>query len=423
MLNLFTKTTPWMVATLLAASVAISAQDKDSTRSRSQKGSYEQGHEIQRGQLMAGYNAPAGYDVRGSWDVFASGSFLYWQGREDNLELGVISSGSPVGVPATPVQGPYVPFNPTAGTFTTTSVSARVANPNFSYGPGFKVALGVNLEYDNWDFVAEYTWFHKTSRSSADISNRCNLPVTSWLFPNRVMPVGLTGRNDSEHAYTSASQKWRLKLDFLDLSLGRSYYNGTRLTFRPFFGARGAWIRQKLKTTYNEQITVADVATVAIVGSNPLFSQTQTGRTISWGLGPRLGFESNWMVGCGFRLVGNANADVLYTRYNVTSRATLTSEAFSTGELPTLITGSSSANLRQKHIDLLRPHVDVEMGLGWGSYFDNNNWHVDLSATYGYQVFWDQNMFRFFTDSWNRSFDPNGNLYVHGLTFTARFDF
>jgi hypothetical protein len=85
---------------------------------------------------------------------------------------------------------------------------------------------------------------------------------------------------------------------------------------------------------------------------------------------------------------------------------------------------TTNASVSQE-IDYLRTHLDLEMGFGWGTYFDDNNWHVDLSAVYGFQVFWDQNMFREFSNSTMqaKSFAPNGNLYVHGLTLSARFDF
>ena len=67
--------------------------------------------------------------------------------------------------------------------------------------------------------------------------------------------------------------------------------------------------------------------------------------------------------------------------------------------------------------------MDVELGLGWGSYFDCNNWHVDVTAGYGFQVFFDQNMFRNFNEGHLVQNLPNGNLNVHGLTATIRLDF
>jgi hypothetical protein len=419
MLNLFSKTTSWMVASLLATTVAIAAQDNNNTKGRPQK-SYEQGHEVQKNQLMPAYNAPANIEVRGSWDVYATGSFLYWQAREDNLELGIATNGDP-----SLTGGPFIAINPTLAP-TNFDTSGEVANSDFSWGPGFKFGLGMNLDYDNWDAYAEYTWFHKTSNTSFPSTNddecECECePFTDYIFPTRFIPVSMTadcGCSDSVKGYKFASETWNVKLDFLDVSLARSYYLGTKLSVRPFFGARGAWIRQTLTTNFNEQGVNNGTAIVSV----PELYAIHSAKTRSWGVGPRAGFDSNWMLGYGFRLIGDVSADVLYTRYHINNKSVLHTSYITVNPVSTI--GTATGRVSQEHIDMLRPHTDFEMGFGWGSYFDNSNWHVDLLATYGYQVFWDQNMFRMFTDTVSaHSFLPNGNLYVHGLTFTARVDF
>ena len=121
------------------------------------------------------------------------------------------------------------------------------------------------------------------------------------------------------------------------------------------------------------------------------------------------------MLGKCFRLIGNASADVLYTDYNLRARQQQVANSLTTANWV----------VTEKDVAYLRAHTDLEMGFGWGSYFNNNGWHFDLSATYGFQVFWDQNMQRYFVDDVvaAASILPNGNLYVHGLTITARFDF
>jgi hypothetical protein len=423
MLNLFSKTKPWMVASLLAATLAVTAQD--TTKNRPAK-SYEQGHEVQKNQLMPAYNAPAAIDVRGSWDVYVTGSFLYWQAREDNLDLGIVSNGFPV----IDLGGPFMPNTlvVTPAQLAAAQTTGYVANANFNWGPGFKVALGVNLDYDTWDAYAEYTWFHKTSHTNLGVQSRCekecgiDLPNNEWIFPTRMMPVGITLPIDNNKGYKSASQKWTVKMDFLDLVMARSYYSGTRLSFRPLFGARGAWIRQSVSETFNDQATFTGGALVP----NAAHYATYSGNTRAWGVGPMVGMKSNWMLGYGFRLIGDVEADILYTRYDVKSKGLLVTE-YDTNPLaatPVFAEGSSKGTLSQKHTDMLRPHADIELGFGWGSYFDNSNWHVDLLATYGYQVFWNQNMFINFSESLTgRLTNGNGNLYVHGMTFTARFDF
>ena len=127
------------------------------------------------------------------------------------------------------------------------------------------------------------------------------------------------------------------------------------------------------------------------------------------------------MIGQGFRLYGNSAGDILYTRY--TSLRENDSQSTSAGVL------LESFVTTQKNLGCLRTHLELEMGIGWGSYFDNNNWHVDLSAGYNFQVFFDQNAFRRFYQSGTGttvdalSFLPNGNLYLQGLTATLKVDF
>ncbi|MBI3508824.1 MAG: hypothetical protein HY069_04255, partial [Chlamydiia bacterium] len=80
----------------------------------------------------------------------------------------------------------------------------------------------------------------------------------------------------------------------------------------------------------------------------------------------------------------------------------------------------------ESDLGMLREHIEFEMGFGWGSYFDNDNWYFDLSAGYTWQVFFDQNMFN--SASWVNDVRPRptqayGNLYVNGLTVNARLDF
>ena len=46
-----------------------------------------QGHAAPKDQMQKKYNHPARIDVKGSWDYYISGSYIYWQPREDGLEL------------------------------------------------------------------------------------------------------------------------------------------------------------------------------------------------------------------------------------------------------------------------------------------------------------------------------------------------
>lgn len=356
MLNFLTKTTPLLVVSLLAATAGF-AQDN----SRAPKKSFDQGLEMPTSQTLAAHSYPARQEVRGSWNVYAGGSYILWQASQDNMDLGVVSnSPTPSTAPAS---------------------TSTFSHANFGYKSGFKADFGVNLDYDNWDAFAEYTWFHGTTHTNVEAV------AGLTLFPSQVHPTTLL----REPTFTAGNQAWNLKMDFADLSLARSFYSGTKFTMRPFFGARGAWIRQTVTANYT--------------GLDTLNVET---KTISQGIGPRTGVNSNWLLGYGLRLVGNASADILYTRYNYKFNQTLTAQT---------LAANDSRN------DALKAHTDLELGLGWGSYFDNNNWYLDLSANYGFQVFWNQNMARAYGATFGQTTVPNGNLYVHGLTVNAALDF
>lgn len=327
---------------------------------------------------IAAYASPARIDVHGRWDLYVQGSFLYWQPTQDNIDYA------------------YTCPNPSSITGTVDAPAInKVVNFDTSYQPAFQVGLGMSFDCDDWDTFLQYTWFHTNNRSSVIA------PPGGGLIVIRGLPF----ENQVNSFFQNANAQWNLKMDFIDWELGRSYYLGKKLTFRPWFGLRAAWIRQKFNSLFFKPAN-PDLFT-------PEVTLTQADQTVSWGLGGEAGVTANYLFGKGFRVVGEFYGDLLYTHYR------LTTHGLSQGQT------SPTFDLQQTHYWSIRPHIDLELGLGWGSYFSQNRYHFDLTATYGFQVFWNQNMFRHFTDSqmFGSSSLPNGNLYIQGLTVTARFDF
>ena len=314
--------------------------------------------------MTAAYNAPSRVEVRSTWDIYVQASFIYWLPDQDNMEYAISSSGSSL-------QG--------------TSNNIEKLEPNFK--PGFQIQGGMIFDYDNWDSYLQYTWFHNTNESSESAVAGGN------LYPILGIPVD-AGTSDG---YSSAKGSWNLRMDFAEWVLSRSYYMSPKITCRPMCGIRGAWIRQKYDTQYVSNANTMNVAN----------------KSVSWGLGPEFGLTTNYTFAHGLRVFGDLGADLLFTRYSTSSVHETDS---STGY---------SYSIKESSINTIRPHAAVDLGFGWSSYFDNNNWHVDLMASYGFQVFWDQNMFRTFTDNvaFAHSFTPSGNLYIQGLNLSAKFDF
>ena len=316
----------------------------------------------------AAYVAPARIDVKCPWDFFAFGSFTYTQPMQDNMEYAVISNT----------------------TSTILGLDWEYQKTDMGFKPGFKVGLGMNFDRDDWDSLIQYTWFRgsQTTSSSVDPAGSEGL-VPLWSTPSAV------------DFFTSGSIKWRLNMDLLDYELGRWGYYGRQAIIRPFVGARAAWIRQKADTSYADS-----------VNSDSLIQNESTN---SWAIGPRAGFQTNWMIGEGFRFYGNGAGDILFTRYTKLKSS-----------IETIVAGvlTSFGSTVEKNLNTLRAHLECELGFGWGTYLDCNKWHIDLALGYGFQVFFDQNMFRHFEEAGAiHSTVDNGNLYMQGLNASIRLDF
>ncbi len=361
--------------------------------------------------LNAGYNLPANIDTCGSWDLWADASFLYWMPIEENIDpSAVINSESSVILP--------LPSVPVSSNFT-------ILNMDYKFKPGFQVAIGFNSNYDQWDLEAEYTRFHPHQKKFA--SQKVFSPLLldpgnlAFLYFLQDQTVGtpITALPGSVNA------DWHLNMDFLDLNLGRWFYVGQKLTFHPYCAARGVRIRQTLDVHYVNNYSVTSVGGVTSVVP---FDSEANFQSESWGVGPRVGLDSHWNFGPGFRFFTNGAADILFTRfYNCRFRGILF--------LPSVSIHSENI-VSHNTINTLRSHFDLQMGLGWGKYFKDRRWHIDLECGYGFQVFFDQNMFRHLTTAFvipvgtsrydnlaMTSNEPNGNLYIHGLTAKAKVDF
>ncbi len=339
------------------------------------------GHELLDCQgIMGAYNAPASIDVKDCWKVFLTADFLYWQAREDNLAYGVTSDGA-------------------IGDFIS---NGKVLNMDFKWHPGVKVGLGVNFpRHDNWDLFLEWTHLVSHNNTSHTAPVQALGASQDYVYPSLSQPSLVSA---TEAGIAKAS--WRLVYNTIDLNLGRPYYSGKMLTFRPHVGLRGAWFRQHINISYNN--IFADAPDTRNVMDSTKFD--------SWSIGPRFGLESNWILGAGFRVFGEAAFSLLYTYFDVFKTDTRLSTAPGIS-----VTSDVKDSDRYSQV---RPNTEAALGFGWGSYFGCNSWHLDLSAGYEFQYWINANSNIQFVDDIARGvFVSGGDLALHGATFRLRLDF
>lgn len=391
-----------LTCTALLASATLCSEEKQGEQ---QCKSYDQAQGEPLECRNPAYNAPAaintGHKVEDT-NFFIDAAFTYWFAGEDGLKVastGVYSSGT--------------------GAFYFAQ-NTKTLNQSFDYKPGFKVGLGIIGSHE-WVFQAEYTWFRGTNtKHSSSLSATALVPtagtvaapnginvwvVDDWFLQGTGLGQALAG--------SSVSSSWRLAMDIADAVVGRPFYQGKCVTISPFAGLRSAWIRQKMNVKLTEAASLFNGTALPVV-SAPLQPIESRNKSHSWSIGPRVGLDGQLLLPRGFRFEGNFAASLLFTQYDIHHSEDIGSTAFNLGPY--------TANVR--NYNCLRPEADLGLGIGWGKYIYGRDYHIDFSADYDFMYFWGQNVMRQSLDNTLTGTGPAaGDLYLHGLTFTVRFDF
>jgi hypothetical protein len=349
---------------------------------------------------QAAYNAPAAIDVRSKYDQcrssdltgFIDASFTYWYAGEDGLKIA--SNG---------VANSNIFYY---------ALNTRTLTQSFDYHPGFKVSAGLVSQHE-WTVKAEYTWFRgKTTTNSNTLSATEETAGTATALTGTSVWVVddwfLQGTGNGQALSGSqVSSSWKLALDLIDATLSRPFYQGQSLTVEPFGGLRAALIRQSMTVELNE---LAGLFTS--MPTQPIGSRNHSN---SWAIGPRIGYGANCLLPMGFRFENDFALSLLYTKYtSIKHSEDAASLAFNPGPYNASLNSYST----------LRPIAELGLGLGWGTYFYDQRYHIDFAATYDFMFFWSQNMTREIIDHTLTGTGPaSSDLYLHGLTITGRFDF
>ncbi len=269
------------------------------------------------------------------------------------------------------VVGAMVPFavqadQPMAGGHAAPAASTYVAGEEVMAGqlPGGYNQSANYVIADGYDMylTADYIYWHLNREAdgiSEDASYSSGFQVGLGIDMKGMDDWNLEGQYTW---YQNSGNHDSHKFSYNDAHLGfsRPFYFGKSLTADFSTALRGLWISDEFE-----------------------------GHQKSWAVGPRFGFDSNWLLGSGFRLIGDMSQSVLYTRY--TERK-----------------GSNDYNT-------LRAVTETSLGLGWGSYFgDMNDFHFDLTVSYDFNIYWNQ-----FAGAGSNF----GNDYLQGLNVGLRFDF
>ncbi|MBX9924398.1 MAG: hypothetical protein K2Y01_09840 [Rhabdochlamydiaceae bacterium] len=346
---------------------------------------YLPGEKIKSGQLPGGYNETAAYFSRDPWNVILTADYIYWAWQQEMMAVGTL-------------------INPVAqGSAAFLNGEAQVVLQTPGYASGFQVGVGCNLRgMDDWNLFAEYTWYH----NSDEMHTRPSFPQIFAVSPSVTQHVEGSdpGVLLSRNMYSSTS----LHFNNVDLVLQRPFYFGRKLTANFTAGLEALWINEHFTANGNNLLFVSVNDAIFNVVDGSFTSKMQQE---SWALGPKFGFDSSWLLGYGLKIMGSVSLSALYTSY-----ITLTSSV--TGAISDINIANFTLDQTDNY-NTVNPVGTAALGLGWGSYLYKDKFHFDLSASYDFQVFWNQNVMGVLLES-NGS---PGNMSLRGLNVQARFDF
>jgi hypothetical protein len=146
---------------------------------------------------------------------------------------------------------------------------------NFKWDYGFRVGIGYDLIYDQWD-----TQFYWTSyRTEA----KHTIPFASDAIVSAEFDAAFL----SDDGPQSIRAKWSLFFNMFDWELGRSFWVSKYLSLRPFIGLKGGWINQPIHVDY------FNLAIGSVLTSN---SGQEHLKNNFWGIGPSGGVNTKWNI-------------------------------------------------------------------------------------------------------------------------------
>jgi len=222
---------------------------------------------------------------------------------------------------------------------------------------------------------------------------------------------------------------WRLKLNLVDVELGREFWASKYLTLRPHVGLRFAYLDQDFEINHRGGSWLANN------GFSPpqLAYNNQVDLSNKFkGIGLRAGLNTVWNFGCGWALYGDLAASIVYGRFSV-DHDEFNRPAESPFEKSTVL--QTKETFRAS-----RAILDLGLGLQWATLF------CDCKYGFTAKLGWEQHLFFHQNQFWrvvrigdspgmvglnaesnntgeNVFHQRRGDLSTKGWTLSVRFDF
>ena len=366
------------IASLMTSSAVFAAMDMDSRVSQLENQMSQVRTETAMGTYGAN-TATARAEVDGQgW--FFTADVLYWHAKVGGTEYAYSDQDPVASLP----------------------ISGRSKDIDFEWDWGFRVGLGYNFEHDGWDIGAQYTYFDSNGSDSTRAGQNSSIVPLRGSATITVTPG--TGIPDFIFC-TSAKSQYDFDYQSLDLELGRAYFVSGKLSFRPHWGLKTAWLDQEQIARYTGG--TAGVTVLGLEGSTVHVKDDCN----FWGLGPRAGVNSKWHLGNGFSIIGNVAGALLFGFFDVDHKERWSNNIDHRIKL--------HAN---RHA--FSPTVQMQLGLHYDRYVHNNKQHIGLGLGFEANYWWRQNQMLKVDDAQVLKYERySEDVSMHGVTLDFKWDF
>ena len=291
--------------------------------------------------------------VQNGWDLALDADFIWWKAEVSGLSFA--------------------------------EIDRKVQSPSSSFEPGFKVGVGLDLDFDGWDAYAEYTWFREPWHKSCH-SSKNHVSYSSFVHVNT---------SDGTHSsliLSDACSQRKAQFNIVDLELGRNFFISKRLTLRPNFGFKLARMLEKTNFTQNEE---------GLSG----FVNLDLRQTLS-GIGTRAGIDTVWHISRTFGFYGDIAVTALWSSIHNHCTSHYRADFITTNNAPKTVTQT------------ILPVIETSVGLSYMNWFYNEAYQLYAKAGWEEQIWISYN-----NNAPSGTVNNTGNLTLHGLTLKLGFVF
>lgn len=274
-----------------------------------------------------------------------------------------------------------------------------ISNVDFDWYIGVKGGIEYFFNHDNWNIKLN----GKVLRSKAndyqkqDIVNQHNFnePFNNMgIIPTWTHPSAYNG-HAKDIRYSNAKAKWKENFYLINLMLGKKFCISRKITLLPSFGVNSILNFDSYKIDYqNGKI-------FPISANNSLltpYSSSSKNRQDTFGIGPRVGVDTNWYFFRNVNFYAGAFGSILYT-YFYTSRHDL--NKFKIQSAPEALD-----NIKTQHdFTSLKPNIELALGLTYEHCIEHCSKPILIRFYLGYDVeyYFKKNQYIKFVDDTNGS--------------------